>query len=407
MPPGVQATETNQFGVHEFIRLCRLVGAQPYLAGNVGSGSPQEFHDWVTYCNAPAGTTSLADERGANGDREPFSVRYWGVGNEAWGCGGTMRPGEYAAHYRAFTSQFPAYAEPFLIAVGPRGHNPDAGMSWTTGFFEGMRDFRPPDGFGLHYYTDLRPTKVKSADFQVPEWYEVLLRGVRLEKVIEDHWSEMGKFDPAHRTKLIVDEWGVWYPPGEEITPAYILSQPITLRDAVHTGMHLDIFNRNAGKLAMANVAQTVNCIHSLFLAQGDKYCRTTVYHVFDMYRPHMGARLVPVKRQAPALAVQGILGQASLPGLSVSASIRERRLTATLTNPSLNDTIVIRLRLSRAHATEARATVLTHADMHAANTLATSEAVRPAPLAVRISGGVAELALPSKSVAAVEIALA
>ena len=113
-----------------------------------------------------------------------------------------------------------------------------------------MRDFRPPDGFGLHYYTDLRPTKVKSADFQVPEWYEVLLRGVRLEKVIEDHWSEMGKFDPAHRTKLIVDEWGVWYPPGEEITPAYILSQPITLRDAVHTGMHLDIFNRNAGKLA-------------------------------------------------------------------------------------------------------------------------------------------------------------
>src|SRR2546430_1165258 len=139
MPAGMQATETNQFGIHEFMRLCRLVGAEPYVAGNVGSGTPHEFHDFVSYCNAPAGTLTLADERAANGDRDAFGVRYWGVGNEAWGCGGTMRPGEYAAHYRVFTSQFPSYVEPFLIAVGPRGHDPDQGMSWTTGFFEAMR----------------------------------------------------------------------------------------------------------------------------------------------------------------------------------------------------------------------------------------------------------------------------
>jgi len=402
MPKGMQATETNQFGIHEFIRLCRLVGAAPYVAGNVGSGTPQEFHDWVSYCNAPAGTVSLADERAANGDREPFAVRFWGVGNEAWGCGGSMRPEEYAQKFRLYTSQFPAYGEPFLIAVGPRGHNPDAGMSWTSGFFDAMRGFRPPDGFGLHYYTDLRPTQVKAATFSAPEWYEVLLRGARMENVLEDHWAVMGKFDPEHRTKLIVDEWGVWYPPGEEITPAYILSQPITLRDAVHTGMHFDIFNRHAGKLAMCNVAQTDNCIHSLFLAQGDKYCRTTVYHVFDMYRPHMGAKLVPAKHSTPSLSVQGIAGAATLPGLSVSASIRERRITATLTNPSLNDALSVRLRGAR--ATEARGTVLTHADMKAANTFAAPETVRPAPLTVRVSGGVVEFTLPAKSVVAVEV---
>src|SRR5882672_606958 len=96
MPAGLDHTETNAFGIHEFIRLCRLTGAEPYLAANVGTGSPQEFHDWVLYCNAPANTASVAGERASNGDREPFAVKWWGVGNESWGCGGDMKPHEYA-----------------------------------------------------------------------------------------------------------------------------------------------------------------------------------------------------------------------------------------------------------------------------------------------------------------------
>src|SRR5260370_690444 len=113
-------TETNQFGSHEFIRLCRPTGAEPYLAANVGSGSPQEFHDWVLYCNALANTVSLAAERAANGDSEPFGVRWWGVGNESWGCGGDMNPQEYATLYRRFVTQFPAYApNPYLVSVRP------------------------------------------------------------------------------------------------------------------------------------------------------------------------------------------------------------------------------------------------------------------------------------------------
>ena len=93
MPAGLDATESNQFGIHEFMHLCRLVGAEPYVAANVGSGTPKEFHDWVSYCNAPAGTVSLADERAANGDKDPFGIRYWGVGNESWGCGGNYAAG--------------------------------------------------------------------------------------------------------------------------------------------------------------------------------------------------------------------------------------------------------------------------------------------------------------------------
>ena len=400
MPAGIDASETNQFGIHEFMHLCRLVGAEPYVAANVGSGTPMEFHDWVSYCNAPVGTVSLAGERAANGDKDPFGVRYWGVGNESWGCGGNMKPGEYAALYRRFITQFPAYTEPFLVATGPRGHSADGDIGWTTGFFEAMRGFEAPHGFSLHFYTDLRPTPVKAGDFTAPEWYEVLLRGVRLEKVIEDHWAEMGKFDAARRTKLVIDEWGVWYAPGSEITPAYILSETITLRDAVHTGMTFDIFNRQSGRIAMANVAQSVNCIHSLFLAQGDKFVRTPVYHVFDLYRAHMGARQVPVSNPVPELTVPVLAGQARLPGLSASASIRDRRLAVTLTNPSLELPLSVRIRLAGgARATDARGLVLTHSDMRATNTFASPDEVKPAAHPVKVVGDALVLTLPRQSV--------
>ena len=232
-----------------------------------------------------------------------------------------MRPGEYAAKYRQFVTQFPVYKDPFLVATGPRGHSADGDIGWTTGFFEAMRGPRLPTDFRSTFIPTCGPLRSRPGSFDAREWYEVLLRGVRLEKVIEDHWKEMGKFDAAHRTKLVIDEWGVWYAPGSEITPAYILSETITLRDAIHTGMTFDIFNRHADKIAMANVAQSVNCIHSLFLAQGDKFVRTPVYHVFDMYRSHMGARQVPVSNPVSGLHGPGSR-RASKPAGIVSVGV-------------------------------------------------------------------------------------
>lgn len=410
MPSGVHATESNHFGVHEFIRLCRLIGAEPYLAANVGSGTPKEFHDWVSYCNAPVGTESLADERASNGDKEPFRVKYWGVGNESWGCGGDMKPGEYAIEYRKFVTQFPAYVTPFLIATGPRGHSRDMDLGWTNGFFEAMQGGHrsPVHGFSPHFYTDFRNNKMRVADFKAPDWYAVLLEGLRTESVIETHWKAMGKYDPDHRTKLVIDEWGVWYQPGEEITPAYILSQPVTLRDALHTAITFDVFNRHADKIEMANVAQTVNCIHSLFLALEDKYTRTPPYYVFEMYRPHMGARSVPMTIRADELTVPVQNGTAKMAALIGSASIREKRVTVTLTNPSVDAPLATRIRFTGgARATEGRGTVLTHSDMRARNTFEATNEVRPVSLPVTASAGGVVVELPKQSVAAIEIQLA
>jgi len=409
MPAGKHATETNQFGIHEFMRLCRLVGAEPYLAANVGSGTPKEFHDWVSYCNAPPGTESLADERAANGDKEPFGVKYWGVGNESWGCGGNMTPGEYATQYRQFVTQFPAYVAPFLVATGPRGHSRDMDLAWTEGFFAGMQGGHRSrvHGFSLHFYSDFRNNKMRVVDFKAADWYTVLLEGLRTEAVIEAHWNVMGKYDPQHRTKLVVDEWGVWYQPGEEIRPDYILSQPVTLRDALHTGITFDIFNRHADKIEMANVAQTVNCIHSLFLALEDKYTRTPPYYVFEMYRPHMGARLAPMQVRGSELTVPTQEGTAKLAPLTGSASLREKRLTVTLTNPSLDSPVTVRLKFAGGtRASAGRGMALTHSDMRARNTFQKTDEVMPAPLPVNISNEGVVVTIPKQAVVALEIQL-
>jgi alpha-N-arabinofuranosidase len=411
MPKGRHAVESNAFGIHEFMRLCRLVGAEPYVAANVGSGTPQEFHDWVSYCNAPAGTLSLADERGSNGEKDPFNVRYWGVGNESWGCGGNMSGGEYATQYRKFISQFPVYRQPFFVATGPRGHSVDGDMAWTEGFFGGLQVARglgvAVDGFALHYYTDFRQTAEDGAKFDAKGWYAVLHKGARIENVIDDHWAIMGKYDPRHRTKFVIDEWGNWYRGGTELGPDYILSQAITLRDALHAAMTFDVFNRHADKLEMANVAQTINCLHSLFAAVGDKYTRTPAYYTFEMYRPHMGARFVPARIDLPDLTVPLLEGSAKLPRLSGSASVRDKSLTVTLTNPSLQDGVVTRIRMAgSARLREGRGTVLTHPDMHATNTFDKPNEVGLAPLAVQISGATATITIPKQAAVAVSLEL-
>ena len=411
MPPGRHAIESNAFGIHEFMRLCRLVGAEPYVAANVGSGTPREFHDWVSYCNAPPGTLSLADERAANGDEEPFDVKYWGVGNESWGCGGNMTGGEYSTEYRKFISQVPVYVRPFFVATGPRGHSADGDVGWTEGFFGGLQNVRGlgvrVDGFALHYYTDFRQTAEDGAKFDEKGWYAVLHKGAHIEKVIQDHWAIMGRFDPQHRTKLVIDEWGNWYRGGTELGPEHILSQTITLRDALHAAMTFDVFNRHADKIEMANVAQTINCLHSLFAAVGDKYTRTPAYYTFEMYRPHMGGRSVPVRIDLPELTVPLLEGSGRLPGLSGSASVRDKSLTVTLTNPSLQESVVTRIRLSGgAHLREGRATVLTHQDMHATNTFERPNEVGLAALPAQVSGDTATITIPKQAVVAVSLQL-
>ena len=267
--------------------------------------------------------------------------------------------------------------------------------------------FRSVDGLSIHYYTDFRKSQERVATFDAGGWFDVLREGARIESVIQQHWEIMAKYDPEHHTKLVVDEWGVWYPVGEEIAPNYLLSQPLTLRDALHTAITLDIFNRHADKIAMANVAQTINCIHSLFLAKGDQYVRTPVYSVFEMYRPHMGAQQAQLRIHCEDLKVPSRSGpSATMPALSGSASIQGKALTVTLTNPSLDAPLTAKLRLTAGDIVEGRGTILTHANRSASNTFDHPTEVQPAPFAVSIHGNGSAITLPPRSIVALELRL-
>src|SRR5215469_12112527 len=271
--------EDNSFGTHEFIGLCRLLNAEPYLAGNVGSGSPRELRDWIEYCNFPSGST-LAEERTRNGSPEPFKVRLWGVGNESWGCGVNMRPEVYADHYRDFTVYVRQFGDtkPIMIASGPSGND----MRWSRGFLDGLTGGRLPDGWAMHYYEGGRDPATK---FTTDHMREQLAIYARVEDAILAQRSLLDSYRDGRRVGLIVDEWGVWDQIPQEDEKQYgKLWMQSTARSAVAAGLGLNIFNRQADKLYMCNIAQMVNVLQSLLLTDGptgERCVRTTTYHAF------------------------------------------------------------------------------------------------------------------------------
>jgi len=373
-PDGPQKYDPNEFGTNEFIRFCRLAGAQPYLAANVRSLTPLDFDQWVEYCNAPAGSTTLADERAAAGDAEPFNVRFWGVGNESWGCGGEMTPEEYATEFRRWTSWAPRFGVALAyIASGPNG----ASMDWTRGFFrklteKGKGQLRNVYGWALHYYCGT--TGKGALDFSVDDWYELLNKADRMESLITDHWAAMGEIDTERRVKLIVDEWGAWHPAGTEIDPTHLFGQVSTMRDALVAALTLDTFNRHADKLAMANIAQLINCLQSLFLARGDQFVLTPNYHVFEMYAGHQAATAVRTQVAAPRI---GYSDRKSLWGLAGSASLEGKALVLTLVNPHVTEERLAEIVVRGARISGGSTITLSAPDIHAHNSFTEPEAVK------------------------------
>jgi alpha-L-arabinofuranosidase len=400
-----EVTESNRFGTHEFIRFCRLCGVEPYLAANVGSGSPEEFQQWVEYCNAPAGSTTLADERAANGNPEPFGVKYWGVGNESWGCGGKFIPEDYCREYRRFTEWVPQYGVPlFLIAAGPNSND----LDWTKRFFARWADGAraPIDGWAPHYYCG---TTGHALEFRDDQWYEQLDKASRMETLIKDQWAAMGEFDRKHAIKLIVDEWGSWHPAGTEINPRHLFEQMGTLRDALVAAISLDTFNRHADKVRMANIAQLVNNLHSLFLADGDRFVATPTYHVYTMYKAHQNARAVRIDVQAPGVAYRKPRSSRGeqIVRLAGSASRRDKdRVTLTLAHLHASEPATVVIRLRGGSAGEVRHTVLTHAELNAHNTFERPDVVKPSTSVLDVHGTELRCTLPAASVNALEIRL-
>ncbi|HKC86834.1 MAG TPA: alpha-L-arabinofuranosidase C-terminal domain-containing protein, partial [Blastocatellia bacterium] len=374
------------------------------------------FYEWIDYCNSPAGTTTLAEMRAAAGQRGPWNVRYWGVGNESWGCGGNFTPEEYAAEFRRFSEWAPRYG----LNLAFIGSGPNAGdLSWSRRFFGRLAEkggFGRMWGWGLHHYSwnvtggrtnDWVEGKGDAVIYPDGEWYELLSEANRMEKLIADHWAVMGEFDRQHRVKLIADEWGAWYKPGSEVHNTHLLGQQATIRDAVLAGLTLDIFHRHADKVAMANVAQLINCLQSLFLAHEDKFILTPTYHVFDMYAAHQGGQSLRTNVSSSRLEYQRSGNPATMRGLNGSASLLDRRVVLTVTNPDPKAPVDTEIIIRGANVKEVEVTTLTAKDIHAHNSFDNPRAVEPQTSQASIKGRAIVYSFAPASVTRLQITMA
>lgn len=378
--------ETNEVGTHEFVRFCELVGAKPYFAVNITSLTPSDARDWVDYCTSPRGSTTLAKEREKNGHAEPFVIPYWGIGNENWGGGGTMTAAQYALRYRYYaTVLHNVTGKSKLVAGACSVHSDRWAEAFATCLEEKAGTPVPVHAVSLHHYC----SGGDALAFDKNDWETLLKSAQEMEGYITRH-REIFAAHNRKDIKLYIDEWGCMHPKGSEVSQEkYLYEQQSTMRDAVIAAYNLNLFNNNCDFVKMANIAQIVNCLHALFLANGEKFTLTPTYYVYDMFKNHQGAECMKTSVDDEKL--------------SVSASKKGDVWTITLANLSCEDDKQIELSLLGfdGKVRSITATTLGDGDMHAHNTFEQPNAVLPNVKKAYISQ---PIVLPKASVVSLEV---
>jgi alpha-N-arabinofuranosidase len=386
-------TEDNSFGTHEFFELCDQLGCEPYICGNVGSGTVQEMQQWVEYITFD-GISPMADLRRENGRDEPWRIKYWGVGNENWGCGGNMRPEYYADLYRRFATYCRDFGDNRLVRVacGPGGLN----QNWTRVVMERAADHM--QAFSLHFYT-VYPSwqdKTPATGFGEKQWFAMLHECLQMEQAIDQTEEIMDRIDPKKRIELFVDEWGSWYrtEPGH---PEYGLYQQNSLRDALLAGLTFHIFHEHNDRVKMANIAQVVNVLQAMILTDRERMLLTPTYHAFEMYKVHHDATRLPVELTSPTYE----FGGQSMPALSVSASRdKEGVVHVSIVNTDAHEAVKLTAELPGVDAASVSGRILTSDKLDAHNTFDDPERLQPVAFAgAAIEDGELVVDVPPRSV--------
>lgn len=304
--------EDNSFGTNEFLDMCEMLNAEPYVSGNVGSGTPLELSDWVKYADHPNGSSPMTDLRQQNGRANPWHVKYWGIGNEAWGCGGNMKAEYYANIYRQYVTFMSNKDHLFRIASGANS----ADYNWTEVL---MRDISMSmlDAVGVHHYSVIDWNKKGSAtNFSEQEYFSTMQKAMEMEQLVQRHSAIMDKYDPGKRIAMVVDEWGGWYDVEPGTNEAFLFQQN-TLRDAMIAATTLNTFNNHCDRVRMANLAQAINVLQAVILTNEEKLVLTPTYHVMEMYSVHQDALMLPVSVNSNDYK----MGKEKIKAISASAS--------------------------------------------------------------------------------------
>jgi alpha-N-arabinofuranosidase len=386
--------ETNQVGTHEFMDFVEQIGAEAYINGNVGTGSPREMAEWLQYLTSTQDTTITA-ERARNGHPAPWKIAYFAVGNETWGCGGNMSPAHYADEFKQYATflKTPPGQRPLVIASG--GHDSDTTWSDTLSaqVTEGM------DAVSLHYYTLPRDNwqhKGAAVGFPEDEWISTLAHTLAMEDFVTANVAALQRHDPANKVALAVDEWGTWYDTEPGRDPGFLFQQN-TLRDALVAAINLNIFHHHADRVRLAAIAQMVNVLQAMILTDGPKMVLTPTYHVFAMYRPFQDATSLPVQVQAPDYR----LGAVGVPALSASAArTPDGSILVALVNLDPHRPLEAGATFAGAGVHQVRGEILDARDMDARNTFDAPHVVEPRAFdGARLQDGRLTVTLPPKSV--------
>ena len=391
-----KVTENNHFGTHEFLELCAQLGCEPYICGNVGSGTIQEMQQWVEYMTFD-GISPMSELRKQNGREQPWKLKYFGVGNENWGCGGNMTPEYYADQYKRYATYVRNLggSRIFKIACGANGFD----YRWTEVL---MREAaRNMNGLSLHYYCGTGKKSRSATQFDEEDWFFLLKNALRMEELLNGHIAIMDKYDPQKKVALMVDEWGAWHQVEPGTNPGFLYQQN-SLRDALVAALTLNSFNQHCDRVKMANLAQTVNVLQALVLTDKEKMVLTPTYHVYEMYTVHFDAFLLPTDLQTSDYT----LGQEKIPAVNVSAS-RDKmgKVHVTLCNLNPNAAAEIACELNGAQATRLAGRVLTAPQITSHNTFAAPETVKPAEFKeYKLTARGFSVTLPPKSVVVLEV---
>jgi alpha-N-arabinofuranosidase len=365
--------EDNSFGTHEFLELCEMIGAEPYLAINMGSGSVQEAMEWVQYVNHPNGTSHLTDLRKQNGRATPWHVKYWGIGNESWDCGGHMTAAYYVNEYKKYATLTTSYNNGeglYRIAVGPGSEDYD----WTETV---MREvpLRRMEGLSIHHYSVINwSAKGSATRFSEDEYFSTMEQAWRMERMVKKNSEIMDKYDPSKKVGLVVDEWGGWYEVEKGTNPAFLYQQN-SMRDAMIAGLTLNIFNNHCDRVRMANLAQTVNVLQSVILTKEEKLVLTPTYHVMEMYNVHQDALLLPLTVSSNSYELNGKKIQA----VSASASKNKNGVVhISLVNMDAKKSQEINIELGNIVATTVSGRILQSGQLQDHNSFEEPEKVRP-----------------------------
>jgi len=392
-------TEDNSFGTHDFLNLCEAIGAEPYLAGNVGSGSVSDLTDWVRYTNYESGNP-MAELRKKNGREKPWNAKMWGVGNEMWGCGGNMKPEFYANIYRQYATFMTDWVNSDKLFRVASGAN-EADYHWTEVL---MRDIphHMLEGVALHHYSTVKwETKGSATNFNEEQYFKTMKSAIWMDELVTRHSTIMDKYDPAKKIALLVDEWGGWYEVEPGTNPGFLYQQN-TMRDAMIAGTTLHIFQKHCARVRGANLAQTVNVLQAVALTEGAKMLLTPTYHVLEMFNVHQDALQLPLDLRVTDYP----FGAEKLPAVSASAS-RDKagKVHISLVNIDPNKPQEVSIALRGMSATGASGRILTSAKVQDHNTFEQPEKIKPAVFSgFSIQSETLKMVLPPISVVVLEL---